>query len=63
MIGINQENDIALSNLLAKRCSVLRTGGRVDENSGDIFRRAYAWWYRNLGQNGLDFVADELVFD
>jgi hypothetical protein len=63
VIGIYEQDDVALSNLLAKRGSILGAGRRVDNGCGDIVRIPDAGRNSDLWKDGLNLVGDELIFD
>lgn len=63
MVGVDEENDIAFSDLLAQGGSVLRTGRGIDDGCRDIFWGSDAGRNSDLGEDWLDLVAHELVLD
>ena len=63
MIGVDEENNVRLSDFFAQRGSVLRAGGGINNRCGDILGCPGCRWYRDLGQDGLDLVGDEDALD
>jgi hypothetical protein len=63
MIGIDEQNHVALAYLLSQRRSVLGTRRGVDDDGGDIFRSADAGRDGDLRKDRLDLVGDELILD
>lgn len=63
VVGIDEEDDIALSNLFAKSSAVLRTGGGVDYGGGYVFGGTDTRRKSNLREDGLYLGVEELVFD
>ena len=63
MVGVNEENDVGLSDFFAQCGSVLWTGGGIDDGGGNILGCPGRRWYRNLGQDGLYLVGDEDALD
>ena len=63
MIRVDEENDVALSDLLAQGISFLWQGRCIDNRGGDILGGPYARWDGDLRQNGLYLVRNEDIFD
>lgn len=63
VVGVDEEDDVGLADLLAEGGAVLRTGRGVDDGGGDILGRANARRDGDLGEDGLDLVAHEDVLD
>ena len=63
MVRVNEQDDVAFSDLLAQRRSILGTRRGVDDDSSNVFGGAYAGRDSDLRKDGLYLVGDELVFD
>lgn len=63
MIGVDQEDDVGLSNFLAQGGSVLWAGGCIDDGGGNIFGCSGRRGNGDLGKDGLYLVGDEDALD
>lgn len=63
MIGVYEEYNIRLANLLPQIVSLLGQGRGIDDSGGDIFRCSYTRRYGDLGKDRLDLVGNEDIFD
>jgi len=63
VVAVDEQDDIALTDLFLEDFALLWDRGGVDDGGGDIFRGAQCWWEGDGRQDGLEGRGDEGVFD
>ena len=63
MIGVDEEDDVGLSDLLAQGGPVLWACRGIDNGGCDIVGGAELWWNGDGREDWLDLVLDEDVLD
>src|SRR5687768_15503797 len=56
VVGVDEENDVGLSDFLAQGRAILRASGGIDDGGGNIFRSADARRNGDLRKNRLDLA-------
>ena len=63
VIGVNQKDYVAFSNLLVQVGSLVRSWRRIDYRGSHILWCSDGWWYRNLWKGWLDLGGHEDILD